>query len=86
VVFAPERCSSDATRRTKALVSHLSQKRITYVRTDSADYASLASPEEASRVMKVMNGPVPVVYVNGKAKAYPTPEEAVAGYRGSKSG
>jgi hypothetical protein len=33
-------------------------------------------------VLSVMNGPVPVVFVNGKAKANPTPEEVVAEYRG----
>ena len=31
--------------------------------------------------MAVMNGPIPVVYVNGKAKANPKPEEVEAQYR-----
>jgi hypothetical protein len=82
VVFAPKHCTSEAAQRTDVLVRYLSDLRIAYVRTDRADYSSLASPEEASQVTAVMNGPVPVVYVNGKAKANPTPEEVVAEYRG----
>ncbi len=83
VVFAPKHCPSDAARRTDVLVKYLSEQRIAYVRTDKADYSSLASPQEAKRVTSVMNGPVPVVYVNGRAN--PTPEEVVVEYRG-KSG
>ena len=36
--------------------------------------------------MAVMNGPIPIVYVDGRAKANPTPEEVVAEYRRSRSG
>lgn len=86
IVFAPKHCTSDAARRTEQLVSHLSKQRIAYVRTDQASYNSLTSPEEASRVMSVMNGPVPIVYVNGRAKANPTPQEVVAEFRGKKAG
>lgn len=86
IVFAPEHCTSDAARRTEALVRHLSSQRIAYVRTDQASYNSLSSQDEANRVMAVMNGPVPIVYVNGKAKANPTPAEVVAEVRGKKAG
>ena len=86
IVFAPEHCTSDAARRTEELVRHLSRQHVTYVRTDRASYNSLSSQEEATRVMAVMNGPVPIVYVNGKAKANPTPAEVVAEVRGKKAG
>lgn len=86
VIFAPRNCPSDAARRTQVLVQHLSAKGIRYSPTDSANYDNLASAEEASRVMSVMNGPIPVVYVNGKAKANPTPEEVEAEYSRSSKG
>ncbi|SOD51613.1 glutaredoxin [Pseudoxanthomonas wuyuanensis] len=86
VIFAPRNCPSDAARRTEVLVQHLSSKGIRYSRTDSANYDNLASAEEASRVMSVMNGPIPVVYVNGKAKANPTPEEVEAEHSRSSKG
>ena len=65
---------------------HLSKHGVAYVRTDSANFNSLTSQDEASRVMSVMNGPVPIVYVNGKAKANPAPQEVVAEFRGGKAG
>jgi hypothetical protein len=86
VVFAPKHCTSDAARRTEDLIRHLSRHGVAYARTDSANFNNLASQADASRVMSVMNGPVPIVYVNGKAKANPTPQEVVAELRGKKAG
>ncbi|MBU8976185.1 MULTISPECIES: hypothetical protein [unclassified Lysobacter] len=86
VVFAPKHCTSDAARRTDELVRHLSKHGVAYSRTDSASFNSITSQEEATRVMSVMNGPVPIVYVNGRAKANPTPQEVVAEFRGKKAG
>ncbi|MDR0181430.1 hypothetical protein [Lysobacter arvi] len=86
IVFAPQHCTSDAARRTEELVRHLSRHGVAYVRTDQASYSRLGSPEEATRVTAVMNGPVPIVYVNGRAKANPTPQEVVAEFRGKKAG
>lgn len=82
VVFAPQHCTSDAARRTETLVRHLSRQGVAYARTDNASFNSITTQEEAARVMSVMNGPVPIVYVNGKAKANPTPEEVVSEFRG----
>lgn len=86
VVFAPANCSSDAARRTDELVQYLARHGIPYARTDTANYSRLASQEEVSRVQSVMNGPVPVVYVRGKAKANPSPEEVRVEYLGSGAG
>lgn len=86
VVFAPEHCPRDAGQRAEAMASYLAAQRVPYTRTSSANYNDLASAEEASRVTAVMNGPVPVVYVNGRAKANPTPQEVVAEYRRGKAG
>ena len=86
VIFAPENCPSDAAQRARRLASHLSGERIPYRETSSADFSTISSQDEADRVMRVMNGPVPVVYVNGRAKANPAPEEVVAEYRRGRAG
>lgn len=86
VIFAPENCPSDAAQRARKLASFLSDRHIGYVQSESANYNNLSSQEEASKVMSVMNGQIPIVYVNGKAKANPTPEEVETEFRRSKSG
>ncbi|GAB2510362.1 hypothetical protein GCM10027084_26920 [Pseudoxanthomonas sangjuensis] len=83
VIFAPKNCPSDAAQRARSLAGYLSDHRIGYANADSANYSNLSSQEEATKVMSVMNGPIPVVYVNGRAKANPTPEEVVAEFRKS---
>ena len=85
VIFAPKNCPSDAARRAERLTGFLKERGIGVTRAQSASYNSLTSKEEAERVMAVMNGDIPIVYVNGRAKANPTPEEVEAEYRRSGS-
>ena len=86
VIFAPENCPSEAAQRARRLASVLSAQNIPYRETSSANYSALSSQEEVSRVTAVMNGPIPIVYVDGRAKANPTAEEVVAEYRRGRSG
>lgn len=86
VIFAPENCPSDAAQRADGLARLLSAQGIAYRRATAAEYSSLRTPEEARRVTSVMNGPIPIVYVNGRAKANPLPDEVVAEYRRGRSG
>lgn len=85
VIFAPVNCPSDAAQRAEALARHLSAHGVPYVRSQNANFGNLGSQEEANRVMSVMNGPIPVVFVRTRAKANPRPEDVVAEYRGGKS-
>lgn len=85
VIFAPRDCPSEAAHRAERLASFLKERGIGFTRLQSASYNSLTSKEEAQRVMAVMNGDIPIVYVNGRAKANPTPEEVEAEYRRSDS-
>ncbi|MEN1929001.1 hypothetical protein WCE34_08315 [Luteimonas sp. MJ204] len=82
VVFAPANCPEDAGQRADAIVRHLESQGIPHRRSSSANYSNLASAEDARRVTAVMNGPIPVVYVNGRARANPSPQDVVAEYRG----
>lgn len=84
VIFAPPNCPSEAAQRARRLMAQLSAERIPYRETSLAEFSSLTSQDEASRVMAVMNGPIPIVFVNGRAKANPPPEAVVAEYRRRK--
>lgn len=85
VIFAPVDCPSDAAQRAEALAQHLSAQGVPYVRSQNANFGSLSSQEEANRVMSVMQGGIPVVFVRTRAKANPSPDDVVAEYRSSKS-
>jgi signal recognition particle receptor subunit beta len=84
VVFSPEDCPSEAAQRADALVSALESKRITVVRAHHAEF-DLRDQESADRVNSVMEGPIPVVFVRGKAKANPSVEEVLAEYHTDSS-
>lgn len=86
VIFAPANCPSDAAQRADALARYLSARGIAHVLASAAEFSNLGSQEEADRVMSVMNGPIPVVYVDGKAKANPRPEDVEAEYRRTRQG
>ena len=81
VIFAPANCPSDAAQRADAMARYLSGRGIAFVRSSAAEFSNLSSREEAERVRSVMNGPIPVVYVNGRARANPRPEDVEAEYR-----
>ncbi|HJR74367.1 MAG TPA: hypothetical protein VJ806_12085 [Luteimonas sp.] len=81
VIFTPQNCPSEAAQRARRLMGRLSDHGVPYRQTDSAEFSSLTSQEQADRVTAVMNGDIPIVYVNGRAKANPTPEEVIAEYR-----
>jgi hypothetical protein len=78
VIFAPQNCPSDAAQRARKLADYLSTHHLAYANSSSANYSNLSSQAEVNQVTAVMNGKIPIVYVNGKAKANPTPEEVVA--------
>ena len=81
VVFAPENCPSDAAQRAYALISDLGGRGVPVVRASAANFSSLADAETQQRVLSVMNGPIPIVFVNGKAKANPSVQDVLAEYR-----
>jgi len=85
VVFSPEDCPSDAARRADALVSSLASKRISVVRAHHATF-DIRDQETADRVHSVMEGPIPVVFVRGKAKANPSVEEVLVEFHAHSPG
>lgn len=82
VIFAPANCPSDAAQRAEALARRLDDAGIPYTRSQSANFSTLSSQDEANRVMSVMNGPIPIVFVRKRARANPDAEAVMAEYRG----
>jgi signal recognition particle receptor subunit beta len=80
VVFSPEDCPSEAAQRADALVSSLESKHISVVRAHEASF-DVRDQQTADQVNSVMEGPIPVVFVRGKAKANPSVEEVIAEFQ-----
>lgn len=86
VVFAPDNCPSEAAQRAYALVSELGGQGVPVVRSSSASFDNLPDAATAARVRAVMQGDIPVVFVNGKAKANPSVHDVLAEYRRKPAG
>lgn len=86
LVVAAENCPSDAAQRADRLADDLSRKGIPVVRTHNANFSLISVDADNSvpeRITSIMNGPLPIVFVNGRAKSNPTLEEVVAEYNGA---
>ena len=88
IIFAPLNCPSDAAQRADALANELTSRGIPNVRSDSYE-AKVTNPtadDEANlhRTDDVIKAGVPVVFINGRAKANPTLKEVIAEYSGSR--
>lgn len=86
VILAPVNCPSDAAQRADALAAELTRMGIPNVRSSSYA-ANINDPTPAQEkslklAVEVLNGPIPAVFLNGKAKANPLLSEVVAEYRG----
>ena len=82
VVFAPQNCPKESARRSDELAQSLVQRNIPSVRSDNATFTFLSDPDPGikARLNAVMNGELPIVFVNGKGKANPTLDEVIAEY------
>ena len=86
-VLAPENCPSEAARRADRLAADLSRKGMPVVRRDSVRF-SLSSQLESdvqTRMSEIMEGPLPIVFVDGRAKSDPSLDEVVAEFRRNHS-
>lgn len=76
-VIAAQDCPHDAAQRADRLAESLSRRGIPVERTHSANFRFTSPPdsETVDRISAVMEGPLPVVFINGRAKANPTLDE-----------
>ena len=89
LVLAPRNCPSDQAQRTEALVSSLASAGIPVVRGDSF-FFDVENPDAAQRAaikrtVEVFKRGAPAVYMNGMGMSNPTPGQAIAEYRASRS-
>lgn len=81
VVFAPQNCPKESARRSDDLAQQLAQRNIPSVRSHDVTFTSSdPDPGIGARLNAVMNGELPIVFVNGKGKANPTLDEVMAEY------
>ncbi len=77
VVIAPIGCTREEARRAEQLAADLGRSGVRVQRTNRISFTGF-DPAEAGRIQSVMNGGVPIVFVNGKGKANPTFNEVMA--------
>ena len=77
VVIAPIGCTREEARRAEQLAADLGSNGVRVQRTNRISFTGF-DPAEAGRIESVMNGGVPIVFVNGKGKANPTLNEVMA--------
>ena len=83
VVFAPENCPSDKAQQADSLAQQLASRNIPTLRSHDVTFSSTdMDPKIGVRLNSVMNGELPIVFVNGRGKANPTIEQIIAEYGG----
>ena len=82
-VIAAQNCPHEAAQRADRLAEALSSQGIPVERTHAARFHFTSRPDSdtVDRISAVMNGPLPVVFINGRAKANPSLDEVAAEFR-----
>jgi hypothetical protein len=83
LVFAAQGCPLEDAARADQLAADLKSSGIPVRRTNDIGF-TMTSPDPGAvqRMQVVMNGQLPIVFVNGRGKANPTLSEVLAEYRG----
>jgi hypothetical protein len=81
LVIAAEGCPEEAAQRADRLAEQLARAGVPVARMHDVSFnIPNGDPEIAQRVLSVMNGELPIVFVRGKAKSNPTPEQVASEY------
>ena len=83
-VVAAQNCTREEARRADHLADALSQKGIPVQRVHRVSFNLAERPEKEvmARLSNTMKGPLPIVFINGRAKANPSLDEVVAEFGG----
>jgi len=82
LIVAAENCPEKAARAADHLAEQLARNGIPVARLHNVKFnIPNADSSVAERVMSVMNGELPIVLVNGRAKSNPKLEEVIAEYK-----
>ena len=79
-VVAAENCPHEDAQRADRLADELSRKGVRVERTHSINFTFVSPPDQAllNRLNAIMNGPLPIVFIDGRAKSNPALNEVVA--------
>jgi hypothetical protein len=82
-VIAAQNCPHEAAQRADHLAEALSRQGIPVERSNRANFHFTSRPDPATmdRMAAVMNGPLPVVFINGRAKSNPSLDDVVSEFR-----
>jgi len=82
-VIAAQDCPHEDAQRADRLAESLSSQGIPVERAHSASFIFTSQPDAdtAGRISEVMEGPLPVVFINGRAKGNPSLDEVAAEFR-----
>ena len=82
-VIAAENCPHEDAQRADRLAEDLSRQGIPVERAHQANFRFIGQPDAATveRISAVMEGPLPVVFVNGRAKSNPSLDEVASEFR-----
>lgn len=83
LVIAAENCPEEAAQRADRLAEQLGRERIPVSRLHRTEFDIPGGDAVvAQRLLSIMNGELPIVFVNGRAKSNPTLEEVIDEYKG----
>lgn len=82
-VIAAQDCPHEDAQRADRLAESLSSQGIPVERAHSANFRFTSQPDSdtVGRISAVMDGPLPVVFINGRAKANPSLDEVASEFR-----
>ncbi len=87
-IFAPQHCPKAAGQRADALEQTLKAKGLSVQRKSQFRYEgynlSQKEIDEMNKTMEIMNGEVPVVFINEYGKANPSADEVLAVYEATQ--
>lgn len=87
LIIAAENCPEEAAQRADRLAEDLARGGVPVSRLHSVSFdIPNGDSSVADRVMSVMNGELPIVFVHGKAKSNPRLEEVFSEYRAPTAG
>ena len=86
MVIAAQHCTQDAARRADSIAQDLAKMGLPVIRHHAVQcsFSSLADTV-AQQFTSAMEGPMPIVFVRGRAMSDPTLDEIVAEFNASRS-
>lgn len=82
-VIAAENCPEEAGQRADRLAEALAQAGLPVRRGHNVSFSS-SDPAAAQRVVAVLNGELPIVFVHGRVKSNPSLDEVLAEYQSGR--